>query len=144
MDFIKLECEHINEMYSIRFSVTENPVHAHQIQFLQRDQVLEDISYGGGWICKINEQYVGYGLGIRIPHPLIGGLFVRPEYQKMGIGSEILSNITDWFFSSGDEQIELTTDVCSSAVLFYKKRGWFTDGLDEFGQQIMRKRSNGK
>ncbi|WP_261666584.1 GNAT family N-acetyltransferase [Erwinia mallotivora] len=144
MDFIKLECEHINEMYGIRFSVTENPVHAHQIQFLQRDQVLEDISYGGGWICKINEQYVGYGLGIRIPHPLIGGLFVRPEYQKMGIGSEILSNITDWFFSSGDEQIELTTDVCSSAVLFYKKRGWFTDGLDEFGQQIMRKRSNGK
>lgn len=140
MEFMKLEPRHIKEVYDIRFSVKENMVHAHQIQYLQREQVIEDISQGGGWICSINDEFVGYGLGIHIPHALIGGLFVRPEYHGRGIGSEILERITDWFFNGSDDQIELTTDKGSSAAGFYAARGWVPEGDDEFGQLIMRKR----
>lgn len=46
MEFLKLEPRHIKEVYDIRFSVKENMVHAHQIQYLQREQVIEDISQG--------------------------------------------------------------------------------------------------
>jgi len=140
MEFLKLEPKHIKEVYDIRLSVNENRVHAHQIQYLQRKQVIEDISQDGGWICRINNGFVGYGLGIHIPHALIGGLFIRPEYQGRGIGSEILERITDWFFNGNDDQIELTTDKGSIASGFYAARGWVQEGEDEFGQLIMRKR----
>lgn len=140
MEFIKLTAEHIKEMYDIRFSVTENLVHAHQIEYLQREMILADVAQGGGWICKIDEMYVGYGLGIHIPHALLGGLFVRPEYQGRGIGGVILDKITEWFFEQGDAEIELTTDVGSPAAHFYQARGWHECGHDEYGQLIMKKR----
>ncbi|MDC7860679.1 GNAT family N-acetyltransferase [Pantoea ananatis] len=139
MEIIKLEKYHLKEVYDIRFSVTENPVHQHQIQYLQRAQALDDIGQGGGWICKVGDEFVGYGFGIYIPHPLIGGLFVRPEHQGKSVGTQLLGKITDWFFGNGNEVIELTTDPNSGAVTFYEKNGWVREGLDEFGQQIMKK-----
>lgn len=148
MEFLKLTTEHLKEVYDIRFSVTENLVHAHQIQYLQRQQALEDIAQGGGWICRVGEEYAGYGLGIYIPsddqvnyitHALIGGLFVRPEYQGRHIGTELIQRITRWFFDKGTEQIELTTDRDSRAVEFYKNNGWQPAGLDEFGQLAMKR-----
>lgn len=138
MEFIKLEPEHIKEMYDIRFSVEENFVHLHQIKYLQRQQVIEDIEQGGGWICKLGEEFVGYGLGIFAPNPMIGGLFVRPEFQGKGIGSTILIEIMDWFFNDDLSEIELTTDPSSNAVLFYEKHGWAKAGFDEFGQLVMK------
>lgn len=142
MEFSKLTSAHIKEVYDIRFSVTENPVHPHQIQYLQRNTVLDDIAQGGGWICKIEDIYVGYGLGIHIPHALIGGLFVRPEYQSMGVGGAILAKITEWFFDCGDTEIELTTDEGSLAEHFYHNRGWQRCGHDDYGQLIMKKRQS--
>lgn len=100
MELIKLTAEHIKEMYDIRFSVAENLVHAHQIEYLQRNVILADVAQGGGWICKTDDGYVGYGLGIHIPHALIGGLFVRPEYQGAELGEQYwkksLSGFLNW------------------------------------------------
>lgn len=140
MELIKLKPEHLKELYDIRFSVTENLVHAHQTGYLQREQALEDISQDGGWICRINDEFVGYGLGIYIPHALIGGLFVRPEYQGRKVGSLILTEVTNWFFSRGTYEIELTTDADSAAVNFYEKNGWVKAGFDEFGQRVMKRK----
>ncbi|MEN4591714.1 GNAT family N-acetyltransferase [Pantoea agglomerans] len=140
MELIKLTAEHIKEMYDIRFSVTENIVHAHQIEYLQKEVILADVAQDGGWICRIDDKYVGYGLGIHIPHALIGGLFVLPEYQGRGVGGAILEKITEWFFEQGDTEIELTTDEHSSAARFYQGRGWHSCGHDEYGQLIMKKR----
>ena len=58
--FEKLRKEHLPFFYEIRFSVEENIVHPHQIQYLLRQQVLDDIGQGGGWICKINNNYRNY------------------------------------------------------------------------------------
>ena len=142
MEVFKLEPSHIKEVYDIRFSVTENLVHPHQIEYLQRQQVIEDIAQGGGWIVQINGEFVGYGLGIFIPHALIGGLFVRPEFQGKGVGTEILTRITEWFFENGCVEIELTTDADSKAARFYAYNGWEQDGLDEFKQLVMRKKKS--
>lgn len=44
------------------------------------------------------------------PKPLTGGLFVKPEYQKQGIGTHLLNAIVQWFSDRGAETIMLTTD----------------------------------
>jgi GNAT superfamily N-acetyltransferase len=140
LSFFKLEPRHLKEIYEIRFSVTENRLHAHQIHYLQREQALEDICQGGGWICQVGDDYAGYGLGIYAPEPLIGGLFVKPEYQKQGIGTHLLNAIVQWFSDRGAETIMLTTDPGSNAEGFYQANGWVAEGSDTFGQRVMRKR----
>lgn len=135
----KLSVHHLKEIYEIRFSVHENIVHNHQIQYLIREQAIEDINQDGGWICKSGEEYVGYGFGIFIPEPLIGGLFVKPEFHGKGIGSQLLKLVTQWFNEQGIYEISLTTDIGSQAEKFYMKRGWKPSGTDEFGQLIMRR-----
>jgi len=140
LSFSKLEPHHLKEIYEIRFSVTENRLHAHQIHYLQREQALDDIRQGGGWICQVDGEYAGYGLGINAPEPLIGGLFVKPEYQKQGIGTQLLNTITQWFIDQGAEAIVLTTDPGSNAEGFYQANGWVAEGSDAFGQRVMRKR----
>ncbi|KOC90173.1 GNAT family N-acetyltransferase [Winslowiella iniecta] len=140
--FHKLQEQHLKEIYEIRFSVRENVVHSHQIQYLLRDQAIEDINQAGGWICKSGEEYVGYGFGIFIPEPLIGALFVKPEFHNQGIGSTILERVTQWFFEQGVAEISLTTDQGSKAEIFYQRRGWKSSGLDEFGQLILKKAKN--
>jgi len=130
----KLEVKHLPFLYEIRFSVRENILHSHQIQYLLREQAIDDIKQGGGWICRVGEEYAGVAFGLFIPEPIIGGLFVKPEYQSMGIGTELLRKVTDWLFFMGAENIVLTTDEGSKAELFYKKNGWVVVGHDEFGQ----------
>lgn len=136
----KLMSEHLPYMYDIRFSVKENLPHAHQIQYLQKEQAEQDISQGGGWMCKIDNQYAGYAFGIWVPEPLLGGLFVRPEFTRHGVGSHLLDLVTGWFFSEGAQEVTLTTDPDSLAEKFYKKRGWSATELDEFGQLIFVKK----
>lgn len=135
-DFVyqKLIPEHLPYFYDIRFSVTENLVHPHQIQYLVREQAIDDINQGGGWICKYGNEYVGVAFGIFIPEALVGGLFVKPQFQSKGIGTVLLTHVTDWLFERGATTILLTTDRGSSAELFYKKNGWIERGIDPFGQ----------
>lgn len=133
----KLQAKHLPFFYEIRFSVHENILHTHQIQYLLREQALDDIAQEGGWICKAGDEYAGFCFGIFVPEPIIGGLFVKPEYQSMGIGTELLHRVTEWFFNRGVETIQLTTDEGSNAEFFYKKRGWFISGPDESGSQIL-------
>ncbi|WP_312242640.1 GNAT family N-acetyltransferase [Pantoea sp.] len=135
----KLEVKHLPFLYEIRFSVKENLLLSHHIQYLMRDQAIKDIKQGGGWICRVGEEYVGVAFGLFIPEPIIGGLFVKPEYESMGIGTELLRKVTDWLFSKGAEYIILTTDVGTKAERFYKKNGWVVQGLDEFGQVELKK-----
>lgn len=134
LEFNKLNRKHLPYFYEIRFSVTENILHSHQIQYMLRNQALEDIDQGGGWICSIDGDYAGICFGIYIPEPLIAGLFVKPEYQSLGIGTKLLELVTQWFYDKGEKRIDLTTDPGSKAEMFYTKKGWIADGLDEYQQ----------
>ncbi|EFL91080.1 putative acetyltransferase [Candidatus Regiella insecticola LSR1] len=133
----QLRKHHLPYFYEIRFSVEENIVHPHQIQYLLRNQALDDITQGGGWICKNGNEYVGFCMGIFIPDPIIGGLFVKPEYQSQGIGKCLLKKVTEWMFFNGAKEIKLTTDPLSKAEEFYQRQGWKKGELDEYGTQII-------
>lgn len=135
----KLQTKHLPYFYEIRFSVKENLPHNHQIQYLTRENALSDINQGGGWICRIDDNYVGCCFGVFIPHALIGGLFVKPEYQSKGIGSALLELVTNWFSEKGVNEITLTTDIGSKAESFYKHKNWNDCGVDEYGSRIFKK-----
>jgi GNAT superfamily N-acetyltransferase len=130
----KLRACHLPYFYEIRFSVEENLLHPHHIQYLLRKQALDDINQGGGWICKVDNEYAGFCFAVFIPEAIVGGLFVKPEYQSIGIGSALISRVTEWCFSNGAEEIHLTTDPGSKAEGFYRHHGWVNIGSDEFGQ----------
>lgn len=136
----KLSSCHLPYFYEIRFSVEENLLHPHQIQYLLRKQALDDINQGGGWICKVGNEYAGFCFGVFIPEAIVGGLFVKPEYQSIGIGSSLINYVTEWFFANGAEEIRLTTDHGSKAEGFYRHHGWVSVGDDDFGQVEFLKR----
>lgn len=132
--FERLTAGHLPFLYDIRFSVEENFIHPHQIQYLQRKQATEDIEQGHGFICKVGAEYAGFCFGVFIPEAIIGGMFVKPEFQSIGIGTTLLKYVTDSMFKHGANEILLTTDAKSRAVSFYEKNGWNIIGTDEYGQ----------
>jgi GNAT superfamily N-acetyltransferase len=142
LSYEKLEAKHLPYFYEIRFSVKENILHDYQIQYLLKENALNDINQGGGWICKVNDDYVGFCFGVFIPHALIGGLFVKPEYQSKGIGTTLLKLVTNWFYENKALEIKLTTDIGSKAETFYKKNKWIDCGIDEYGSRILKKHIN--
>lgn len=139
----KLVAHHLPYLYEIRFSVLENILHPHQIQYLLREQAVKDINQGGGWICRSGDEYIGVSFGLFIPEPIIGGLFVKPEFQSRGVGTVLLENVTNWLFSKGAMTITLTTDAGSKAASFYIKNGWSICCVDEFGQLELTKEKCG-
>lgn len=58
-EYDKLSVNHLPFLYDIRFSVLENILHPHQIQYLLREQAIEDINQGGGWICRYRDVFIG-------------------------------------------------------------------------------------
>ena len=124
IEYRKLKESDLPDLYDIRFSVTENILQPHHIQYLLRAQVISDIRQGGAWLCVVDDVKIGFSMGLFIPEPIIGGLFVRPNYQKKGFGKYLLNLAVDWLLSNGAREISLTTDRGSFAEAFYVKQGW--------------------
>jgi GNAT superfamily N-acetyltransferase len=135
-EFRKLGREDIASVYEIRFSVTENLIHAHQIKYLCREQLLEDIGQGGGWMCLFNGEKVGFSLGLFVPGAVVAALFVVPEHQGRGIGKRLLRLATTWLNERGAHRIMLETDPGSKADLFYQRQGWQRGELTKEGVQV--------
>ncbi|KHF38204.1 GNAT family N-acetyltransferase [Halalkalibacter okhensis] len=71
-----------------------------------------------------NEKLVGFGRIISdgVYQTFIGDMIVHPEYQKRGIGSEILNLLTDKCKASGIKWVQLS--CARGKVDFYKKFGF--------------------
>ena len=122
--------------YEIRFSVTENLIHGHQVKYLQREHALDDIRQGGGWMCVAADgMEVGFCLPLFIPEPYLAALFVLPEHQGKGVGGALLELALEWLKERGGRLITLETDPGSGAEVFYKNRGWKKTGTGELGIQ---------
>ena len=144
IEYRRLKDYDLPDFYDIIFSVTYNILQPHHIQYLLREQALSDIRQGGAWLCVVDDIKVGFCMGLFIPEPIIGGLFVRPDYQRKGFGKHLLDLAVDWLFSNGAKEMSLTTDRGSSAEAFYVSQGWEKDGLDECGiQEVFKLKEKG-
>lgn len=130
-----LQDSDLRAVYEIRFSTIENLIHEEHVKYLQREQALEDIRQGGGWMCRYGEKEIGFCLPLFIPEPYLGAIFVVPEFQGRGVGKQLMKLAMDWFQKKGAKDIILETDRGSKAEGFYRHFGWKENGAAEIACQ---------
>ncbi|MBL7798654.1 MAG: GNAT family N-acetyltransferase [Saprospiraceae bacterium] len=78
---------------------------------------------GKGWVCEIDGQIVGFAI-VDVHGRNVWALFLRPEYERQGIGRQLHDRLLDWYFSQTPETLWLSTSPGTRAERFYRKAGW--------------------
>lgn len=116
----------IPRMKAIRDSVTENVLVSTTIDVLDYETAL--FADGKGWVCVDNTDVVGFSCG-RLNAGDVWALFLDPRYEGHGIGGQLMELVENWMFSSGCQEITLTTETGTRAERLYRRRGWEPAGL---------------
>ena len=61
-------------------------------------------------------------------------LFVKPEFEGLGIGKKLHDLMLDWYFSQTDKSVWLGTSPNTRAENFYWKAGWKEVGVHGDGE----------
>ncbi|MEQ8954522.1 MAG: GNAT family N-acetyltransferase [Gammaproteobacteria bacterium] len=75
------------------------------------DEFVEAMEAGLLWVAEADDRPVGFGLVEMLDggQPHFEELDVLPQYQRRGIGSELIREICRWFMSSSYRELTLTT-----------------------------------
>lgn len=122
----------IKQIQSVRNSVRENTLSDPN---LVTDKDCEEFinKRGKGWVCEIESQIVGFSI-VDLKQNNIWALFVRPEFEKRGIGRLLHDTMLDWYFSKTNINVWLGTSPNTRGELFYKKSGWLKIGIHGKGK----------
>ncbi len=117
----------IGQMHEVRMAVKENVLSDPSV--ITPAMYEEHLTHRGkGWVCLQGDSMVGFSVV-----DLLGGsvwaLFIRPEFESMGIGRRLHDMMLDWYFSQGRESLWLSTAPNSRAEQFYRAAGWIETGL---------------
>jgi len=114
-------------MQIVRNSVTEN--------ILSNPDLVSDKDYeefiferGKGWVCEIDSQIVGFSI-VDLRENNVWALFLKPGFEKQGIGRQLHDIMVDWYFTQTRDTIWLGTTPKTRAELFYRKAGWKEIGM---------------
>ena len=88
---------------------------------------------GKGWICEINNEIVGFSI-VDLQDNNIWALFLRPEFEKQGIGKQLHDIMLDWYFKQTMNTVWLGTSPNTRAEKFYRKAGWTAVGTHGNGE----------
>lgn len=122
----------IKQIQLVRNSVTENVLSNPD---LVTDQDCEEFltQRGKGWVCEINNEIVGFSIA-DLKDNNIWALFLKPEFEKQGIGKQLHDIMLDWYFSKTKNTVWLGTSPKSRAEKFYRKAGWTETGIHGKGE----------
>jgi GNAT superfamily N-acetyltransferase len=122
----------IPQIQLVRNSVKENVL---SDPALVTDKDCEDYLFdrGKGWVCEIEGEVVGFAIADLIDHNL-WALFVKPGFDKKGIGKKLHDGMLDWYFAQTDLPIWLGTSPGTRAEGFYRKAGWNEVGIHGKGE----------
>lgn len=122
MVFREAKAEDIKQIQIVRNSVTENTLSnpdlvtdSHCLNFITQR--------GKGWVCEVEGQIVGFSIVDLMEHN-IWALFLKPEFEKKGIGSQLHKLMLDWYFKQTSANVWLGTTPKTRAETFYRKAGW--------------------
>ena len=122
----------IKQIQIIRNAVTENTLSNSDL--VTDEDCLEFITKRGkGWVCEIDEQIVGFSI-VDLKDKNIWALFIRPEFEKKGIGKKLHHLMLKWYFDQTKSTVWLGTEPETRAELFYKKAGWTAIGTHGDGE----------
>ena len=90
---------------------------------------------GKGWVCETDNHIVGFAIA-DLQDKNIWALFLKPEFEKQGIGSQLHAMMLDWYFSQKMDTVWLSTTPGTRADQFYRKCGWTETG--KYGKNQIR------
>lgn len=127
MIFREATIEDIAQMQVVRHSVKEN-VLSNPALVTDEDCKKYITVKGKGWVCEIENAIVGFAIADLIKKN-IWALFVRPDFERKGIGKDLHNIMLDWYFNQTKETVWLSTAPNTRAEKFYHKAGWKDAGM---------------
>lgn len=88
---------------------------------------------GKGWVCEVNGEIVGFSIA-DLQDKNIWALFLKPEFEKQGIGRKLHDIMLDWYFKQTTDTVWLGTSPNTRAELFYRQLGWTEIGTHGKGE----------
>jgi GNAT superfamily N-acetyltransferase len=128
----------IPQMQAVRHAVKENVLSDPN---LVTDQDCEEYitRRGKGWVCEHDSQVVGFAIADPAEHN-IWALFLRPEFEKKGIGQQLHDIMLNWYFSQTKIKVWLSTGPNTRAEGFYKRMNWKEVGINGKGEKMFEMR----
>jgi GNAT superfamily N-acetyltransferase len=122
----------IPAMHVVRTSVRENVLSSPDLVTLASyREKLE--GRGRGWVYEPAGRIVGFSVA-DFETQNIWALFVAPDYERRGIGRQLLDHAIGWLFARGVETIWLTTAAATRAEGFYRRAGWHAARTESNGE----------
>lgn len=122
----------IPDMHRVRRSVRENRLRdPASVTLASYPRMLG--GQGRGWVCEVNERVAGFAV-VDAGRGNVWALFVDPAHEGYGIGRALHDQMLDWFFTSGYEQLWLSTELETRAQRFYERAGWRRAGVQANGE----------
>lgn len=117
----------IDGLSIVRMSVKENVLNNPAL--VTREDYENYLTYHGkGWLCEIKDEIVGFAIVDTVENN-IWALFVKPGFDKMGIGKALHKTMMDWYFNHTDKTVWLGTAPNTRAAEFYTQQGWKNVGM---------------
>jgi GNAT superfamily N-acetyltransferase len=88
---------------------------------------------GKGWVWEKKGEVIGFSI-VDMQEHNIWALFLKPEYERQGIGRQLHDIMLDWYFAQTTESVWLGTSPGTRAEQFYRKAGWVEIGMHGKGE----------
>lgn len=124
--FREARVDDIKQIQIVRHSVKENILSDPSL-VTDEDCKTFITDRGKGWVCEINTEIVGFSI-VDLTDKNIWALFLKPEFEKQGIGRKLHDMMLNWYFEQTTDAVWLSTSPHTRAELFYRKSGWEETG----------------
>ena len=132
MKIREAKIDDIKQIMSVRHAVKEN-VLSDPGRVTDEDCEEYLTKRGKGWVCEVDDQIVGFSIA-DLKNNNIWALFLRPEFEKQGIGRQLHDIMLDWYFSQSEHPVWLGTSPGTRAEIFYRNSGWTEVGMHGKGE----------
>jgi GNAT superfamily N-acetyltransferase len=136
--------EDVPSLFDVRTSVRENhmPIEELASVNITPETIAAMLTgEGRGWVAEDVGKVVAFAMA-NATDATIFALFVRPEYEGIGVGRLLMNEAEQWLSTRGCGEIWLRTDRNPEvrANGFYQRLGWTNEGVQEDGQNQYTKR----
>ena len=118
-------------MHVVRRAVRENPLTSNAIREEHYIPAIE--STGRGWVVEEDGVVVAFAVG-NAETGNIWALFVHPDHEGKGYGTNLQDAMLQWLFEQGLSRVYLGTAPGTRAQGFYEATGWKFTGIDSRGE----------
>ncbi|GLU55782.1 GNAT family N-acetyltransferase [Dyadobacter frigoris] len=126
MIFREAKTDDIPQIQIVRHAVNENILSDPSL-VTDKDCIEYLTVRGKGWVCEVDNDIVGFAIA-DLQENNIWALFLKPEFEKQGIGRQLHDMMLDWYFSKKTDAVWLSTTPGTRADHFYRKSGWTETG----------------